>query len=115
MELKSVLTFKKLLLFFLVDPTLLQVNQGQPYLPSSDPAPQNPWQFETVLNASQTPECLNVPVFEGGATPTYEDGTLKQLQLFLPFLKAYSTVLHLYGPWRYSTHDQVSESICTTK
>ena len=53
------------------------------------PAPQNPWRFGTVLNASQTPECLYVPeCLRMG--PLFRL-TLKQLQLFLPFFHAHST------------------------
>ena len=69
------------------------------------PAPQNPWRFEIVSNASQTPECLYVPeCLRAGPLQPIQAVTLKQLQLFLPFLNAYST-LRIYGPQRYSTHD----------
>ena len=36
------------------------------------PAPRNPRRFESASNAGQTPQSLYVPVFEGGATPTYD-------------------------------------------
>ena len=41
------------------------------------PAPQNPWQFETVSNASQTPECLYVPeCLRAGPLQPIQAGTL---------------------------------------
>ena len=68
-------------------------------------APQNPCRFKTVSNASQTPDCLYVPeCLRAEPLQPIQAGTLKQLQLFLPFLNAYSTV-RIYGPRRYSTHD----------
>ena len=54
------------------------------------PAPQNPWRFETVSNASQTPECLYVPeCLKAGPLQPIQAGTLIQVQLhgvyFYPF------------------------------
>ena len=48
------------------------------------PAPKNLWRFETVSNASQTPEYLYVPeCLIAGPLQHIQAGTLKQLQLFL--------------------------------
>ena len=56
-------------------------------------APPNPWRFETASNASQTPECLHVPeCLRAGPFQPIQAGTLKQLQLFLSSLNAYSKV-----------------------